>query len=69
MYEGAHTDVAYSTRVDESSNLSMTCLGRTRLTRETKVKQRRNSQFQDKDIFWENCLMILTATFFGNRCE
>ena len=38
MYEGVHADVVYSNRSDESSDLSTTYLGRTRVTRETKVK-------------------------------
>ena len=55
MYEGVHADVVYSTRFDKCSDLSMTYLGKTRMTRETKLNQRRNPQFQDKDILWENC--------------
>ena len=38
MYEGVHANVVYSTRFDESSDLSMTYLGRTKMTRETRVK-------------------------------
>ena len=35
MYEVVHADVIYTTRFDESSDLSMTYLGRTRLMRQT----------------------------------
>ena len=35
MYEGVQADVVYSTRFDESSDLSTTYLGRTTVTRET----------------------------------
>ena len=38
MYEGVHADVEYATRFDENSDLSTTYLGRTTVTRETKVK-------------------------------
>ena len=38
MYEGVHGDVLYTTRFDESSDLSTTYLGRSRVTRETEVK-------------------------------
>ena len=38
MYEGVHADVVYTNRFDESSDLSMTYLGKTKMTRETKVK-------------------------------
>ena len=38
MYEGVHADVVYTTRFDENSYLSTTYLGKTRMTRETKVK-------------------------------
>ena len=34
MYEGVHADVVYCTRFDEYSDLSMTYLGRTRMTRD-----------------------------------
>ena len=38
MYEGIDTDVVHSTGFDESSDTSTTYLGRTIVTRETKVK-------------------------------
>ena len=38
MYEGVHADVIYSNRFDESSDLSSTCLGRTSVTRDTRIK-------------------------------
>ena len=38
MYEGVHTYVVYTNRFDESSDLSITYLGKTKMTRETKVK-------------------------------
>ena len=38
LYERVHTDVVYSTWFNESSDLRTTYLGRTTLTRETKVK-------------------------------
>ena len=38
MYEGVHTDVIYTNRFDESSDLSTTYLGRTTVERETKIK-------------------------------
>ena len=38
MYEGVHVDIVYSTKFDESSDLSTTYLGRTTVTRETKLK-------------------------------
>ena len=38
MYEGVYTDVVYTKRYDESSDLSMTYLGKTKMTRQTKVQ-------------------------------
>ena len=38
MYEGVHTDVVYTNRFDENSDLSTTYLGQTKMTRETKIK-------------------------------
>ena len=38
MYEGVHADVTYANRFDESSDLSTIYLGRTTVTRDTKVR-------------------------------
>ena len=38
IYEGVHVDVVHTNRFDESSDLNMTYLGKTKMTRETKVK-------------------------------
>ena len=38
MHEGIHANVVNTTRFDENSGLSTTYLGKTRMTRETKVK-------------------------------
>ena len=38
MYEGVHADVIYTNRFDQNSDLSKTYLGKTKRTRETKVK-------------------------------
>ena len=50
-----NTDVLYSNRFDKCSDLSTTYLGRTDMTRETKVKAKEISQFQDRGLLWENC--------------
>ena len=42
LYEGVHADIVYSNRFDECSDLSTTYLGRTDMTRETKVKAEEN---------------------------
>ena len=39
MYDGVNTDVVYTNRFDESSDLSTTYLGKTTMTRETKIKE------------------------------
>ena len=38
MYEGVQSEVLNTTRFDESSDLSVTYLGRTDMTRKSKVK-------------------------------
>ena len=38
MYEGVHTDMVYTNRFDENFDLSMTYLGQTKMTRETRIK-------------------------------
>ena len=38
LYEGVHADIVYTNRFDENSDLSMTYLGQTKITRETRFK-------------------------------
>ena len=38
MYEGIYVEIVYSNRFDENSDFSTTYLGRTKMTRDTKVK-------------------------------
>ena len=38
MHEGVHVKMVQTNRFDETSDLSTTYLGKTRMTRETKVK-------------------------------
>ena len=38
MYEGVHADMVYTNRFDENSDLTMTYLGQTKMTRETGIK-------------------------------
>ena len=38
MYEGVDTDMVYTNRFDENSDLSTTYLGQTKMTRETRIK-------------------------------
>ena len=38
MYEEVHTEMVYTNRFDENSDLTMTYLGQTKMTRETRVK-------------------------------
>ena len=37
MYEGVHTEMVYTNRLDENSDLSKTYLGQTKMTRETRI--------------------------------
>ena len=38
MYEGVHAEMVYTNMFDENSDLSMTYLGQTKMTRETRIK-------------------------------
>ena len=38
MYDGVHAEVVYTNKFDESSNLSTTYLGKTKMTRETGIQ-------------------------------
>ena len=55
MYEGVHADVIYTNRFDESSDLSTTYLGKTKMTRETKVKAEEKFPISGQGYIWENC--------------
>ena len=48
MYEGVHADVVYMDRFDENSDLSVTYLGQTKMTRETKIKAEEKFPSHDK---------------------
>ena len=37
-YEGVYTEMVYANKFNENSDLSMTCLGQTKMTRDTKIK-------------------------------
>ena len=55
MYEGVHADMVYSNRFDESSDFSTTYLGRTNMTRETKVKAEGKFSISGQGFTMENC--------------
>ena len=55
IYEGVHVDVVYSARFDESSDLSTTYLGTTRVMRETKVKAEKKFPISGQGFTMENC--------------
>ena len=38
MYEDIHTEMVYTNRFDENSDLSTTYLGQTKMTRDTRIK-------------------------------
>ena len=48
MYEGVQSDVLSTTRFDESSDLSATSLGRTDMTRSTKIKVEGNFSISEQ---------------------
>ena len=51
MYEGIQAEVLNTTRFDESSELSTSYLGRTGMTRTTKIKAEEKFSIQNKDIW------------------
>ena len=50
MYEGIQTEVISTTRFDENSDLSTTYLGKTVITRASKIKAEKDSQYQNMGI-------------------
>ena len=57
MYEGGQPAELNTPIFDESSDLSMTSLGRRDMTRTSKVKAEETFLYQTKDAQKENCLM------------
>ena len=55
MYEGIQSEILSTARSDENSDLSTTYLGRLDMTKNRKLKQKKHSQYQNKDTQWENC--------------
>ena len=53
-YDGVQAEISPVTSFDESTDLSTTYLGKTDMTREYVIKQKKNSQFQDKSIQMES---------------
>ena len=55
MYGGVHKDVVYTNRFDESSDLSTTYLGKTAMTRKTKIKVEEKFPISRQGYTLENC--------------
>ena len=53
MCEGVHTDVIYPNRFDKSSDLSTTYLGKTTVTRETKIKAEEKFPLSGQGVYFE----------------
>ena len=49
-YDGIYAEISQVTRFDESTDLSTTYLGKTDMTRNKTIGQKRNSQFLDKGV-------------------
>ena len=50
MYEGVQCEVISTTRFDENSDLSKTYLGRTDMTKQAKLRQKKSFLYQNKGI-------------------
>ena len=55
MYDGVQSEVLNTTRFDESSDLSMTYLGRAGMIRTSKVNAEETFLYQTQGIQKENC--------------
>ena len=55
VYDGVHADAVYTNRLDESSDLSTTYLGKTPMTRETKIKAEEKFPISRQGYRLENC--------------
>ena len=49
MYEGIHAEMIYTNRFDENSDLSMTYLGQTKMTREKRIRPEEKFPINGKD--------------------
>ena len=54
MYEGIHAEMIYTNRFDENSDLSMTYLGQTKMTRDTRTSAgEKFPHYQTRFYFWK----------------
>ena len=63
MYEGVYAEMVYANKFNENSDLSKTYLGQTKMTRETKLKQKKDFLSLVKDLPQENYWMVQNVKF------
>ena len=63
LYEDVYTDMVYTNRFDENSDLSTTYLGQTKMTTDTKIKAEESFLSLDKASYQKNYWMELAVRF------
>ena len=69
MHEVVHADIVYSDTCDESSDLNTVYLGRTRVTRETKVKAEEQFLISEQGYNMEKLLDDTDSNSARYRCK
>ena len=54
VYEGVHAEMVYAKKFNENSDLSMTYLGQTKMTRDTKIKAEERFPITGQGLLQEN---------------
>ena len=63
MYEGVYAEMVYANKFNENSDLSMTYLGQIKMTRDTKIKQRKDFLLLVMGSLQENYWMAQNVKF------
>ena len=63
VYEGVYTEMVYANKFNENSDLSMTYLGQTKMTRDTKIKAEERFLSLVKRLLQENYWMAQNVKF------
>ena len=63
VYEGVYAEMVYANKFNENSDLSTKYLGQTKMSRDTKSKQKKDFLLLVKDLLQENYMMAQNVKF------
>ena len=64
LYEDIYTEMVFTNRFDKNSKLSTTYVGRTKMTRDTKIKAEDRFPITGQGSLWKDYWMVLAVRFY-----